>query len=199
MKSLISLILLLLLSPGVKAYIPDTIPEFNTGKPALGKMLVASEGINSGVFWHSVIVITNYGPHGTTGLIINRPSGLQVNEAVPGLVNDDREVRLFIGGPVGQSILSVIFKVKHEQEGSIMIMPDMYLDFGIRSGDANRYFSSDTEAARIYSGYAGWAAGQLETEINRGAWYLLNGDPDLLFEARPDNLWETLIRKVQGR
>ena len=199
MKHLTSLVLLLFLSPGVNAYIPDTIPEFDTGKPALGKLLVASEGIDSGIFWHSVIVITNYGPHGTTGLIINRPSGLQVNEAVPGLVNDDRAGHLFIGGPVGQSILSVIFKVKHEQEGSVRIMPDMYLDFGIRDGDANHYFSSDMEAARIYSGYAGWAAGQLETELNGGAWYILNGDPYLLFEARPDDMWETLIRKAQGQ
>jgi len=74
----------------------------------------------------------------------------------------------------------------------------MYLDFGIRDGDAKRYFSPDTEAARVYSGYAGWAAGQLETELSGGAWYLLNGDPDLLFEARPDDLWENLIRKAQG-
>ena len=199
MKRLTSLILLLFLSPGVNANIPDTIPEFNTGKPALGKLLVASEGIKSGIFWHSVIVITNYSPLGTTGLIINRPSGLQVNEAVPGLVDDDRAGRLYIGGPVSETALSILFKAKNEMKDSIRIMRDIYHDFGLSAEDALRYSSADTETVRFYSGYAGWTAGQLETELNGGAWYILNGDPDLLFEARPDNMWETLIQKAQGQ
>jgi putative transcriptional regulator len=45
---------------------------------------------------------------------------------------------------------------------------------------------------RFYSGYAGWGAGQLESEIARGDWIIIKGDPDLLFDKEADKIWERL-------
>ena len=42
---------------------------------------------------------------------------------------------------------------------------------------------------RVYVGYAGWAAGQLERETALGAWHVIDGDPDAVFDPEPDTLW----------
>jgi len=199
MTSLIPLIFLFSFPLCVNAYIPGTVPDFPARQLAAGKLLIASENINGGVFTKSVILLTHHNRHGTTGLIINRASELQVNDAVPGLVKDGKARRLFIGGPVEQAILSVLVKAKNEAEGLKRIMPGIYLDFRIGIGNADKYFSSDIEMVRFYSGYAGWGEGQLETEIDSGAWYLLKGDAAILFDDSPNTLWEKLLRKAQGK
>jgi putative transcriptional regulator len=52
-----------------------------------------------------------------------------------------------------------------------------------------------TEEVRVYAGYAGWVAGQLEWEIRRGDWYLLSADAALIFRRNTTKLWLELFRK----
>jgi putative transcriptional regulator len=53
------------------------------------------------------------------------------------------------------------------------------------------------EEVRVYAGYAGWAAGQLEWEIGRGDWYLIPADAALIFRRDMTKLWTELYRKSQ--
>ncbi len=53
-------------------------------------------------------------------------------------------------------------------------------------------------AVRFYAGYAGWAPGQLEGEIERGVWNLLPGDPRWIFDDDPAGTWERLTRIALG-
>jgi putative transcriptional regulator len=56
---------------------------------------------------------------------------------------------------------------------------------------------ADTAGIRIYSGYAGWGAGQLEAEISEGAWYLVQASPDDPFD-RPEGQWARVLRRQSG-
>ena len=51
---------------------------------------------------------------------------------------------------------------------------------------------------RVYAGYAGWGAGQLQAEIEEGAWYVLSGEPADAFMAEPEQLWKAVLRRQGG-
>ena len=51
---------------------------------------------------------------------------------------------------------------------------------------------------RVYAGYAGWSAGQLEAEIEEGAWYVLTAEPGDVFVADPERLWPAVLRRQEG-
>ena len=52
---------------------------------------------------------------------------------------------------------------------------------------------------RLYSGFAGWAPGQLESEMQRGGWYVLPASAELVFRKDTAGMWEELVRKARGR
>ena len=58
---------------------------------------------------------------------------------------------------------------------------------------------SGVDAARLYTGYSGWAAGQLDAEITAGAWHVVEAMPDDVLCADPENLWRTVMRRQGGR
>jgi putative transcriptional regulator len=53
----------------------------------------------------------------------------------------------------------------------------------------------DSSKFRVYLGYAGWAPGQLETEIRLGAWSVLEDRPQIVFDPNPDSLWSRLTQQ----
>lgn len=48
---------------------------------------------------------------------------------------------------------------------------------------------------RIFAGYAGWAAGQLENELSTGQWYVVAGSTSDVFSPQPANLWRAVLRR----
>jgi putative transcriptional regulator len=199
MKNLLTLILLFSFPLSVDAYIPDSASTFLRQRLTAGSLLIASENLKGGIFRKSVILLLHDGRDGTIGLILNRPSKVNVNEVVSGLVVENKARRLFVGGPVKLSILSVLVKAKKGVGRLKKIMPHVYYDIGVSIENANKYISSDTEVIRFYSGYAGWGKGQLEAEINRGDWYVLRGDPAILYDVSTDFMWGDMMRKVKGK
>jgi putative transcriptional regulator len=56
----------------------------------------------------------------------------------------------------------------------------------------------DVELVRIFAGYAGWGAGQLEDEIEEGAWIVVDADPGDALSDQPDDLWRRVLRRQGG-
>lgn len=54
------------------------------------------------------------------------------------------------------------------------------------------------EKFRLYAGYAGWAAGQLERELSAGDWHILQADPETVFGKDPEKIWQDLNRLSSG-
>ena len=55
------------------------------------------------------------------------------------------------------------------------------------------------EEMRLFVGYAGWGAGQLEGEIASGAWFVVEARPGDALSTEPDELWRTVLRRQGGR
>ena len=59
--------------------------------------------------------------------------------------------------------------------------------------------AAHVDAVRIFRGYAGWGAGQLDLELEEGAWLLLDAEIGDVFSHRPDDLWHHVLRRQPGR
>ena len=59
--------------------------------------------------------------------------------------------------------------------------------------------ATGADTFRVYLGYSGWGPGQLEREVETGAWHILKADAKLVFDSDPDSVWMRLIRRMELR
>ena len=162
-----------------------------------GNLLIANPAIYERNFHRTLVLVMDHGDDGAVGVILNRPSDTPVGEVLPmwRSVASTPEV-MFVGGPVTpQGVLGVArgtVRGDVDAEGWSLFWGDLAtvdldrdpLDFGVAIDDL-----------RLFVGYSGWSAGQLEDELDRGLWLVVEGTPADVFDPDPDNLW----RKVLGR
>lgn len=164
-----------------------------------GKFLVANEGLSDPNFDSTVVLIIGHNNMGTLGLIINRPfddvSYLPVPDKYAGLLSDASR---HFGGPVQVSGLRALVESEFTLPNSIYVMDSLYF---LDNPSAFDYLLDEPTAmreARLYRGISSWIPGQLAAEISAGAWYLTDGDSELVFSDSTD-LWEQLITKIHAK
>jgi putative transcriptional regulator len=157
-----------------------------------GSLLVAHPNMLDPNFRRTVLFISEHDPgEGALGVIINRPLDRQVadlvTEAPPaGLA----EVPVFLGGPVGKNQL-MFAAFEWHQTGVLKLNHNVGLK---ETSDAADHKKIITVCAFV--GYAGWGAGQLETEMKQKAWLLQKADPSVLKLDRLPNLWFDIMRSL---
>jgi len=163
-------------------------------QPAAGRLLVASRGLADPNFERSVILLVQHGAEGSWGLVINRPTGVPLAKLFaeePGLGRQDGI--LFAGGPVGAGRFLLLLRARRPPEESRPVFADVYLGWTPAALRDSRGIAE----FRVYSGYAGWAPGQLDAEMARGDWHLLPAEAALVFEPHPERVWEELARRAE--
>ena len=165
-------------------------------QPAPGVLLVAGTQVRDHRFRESVILLLSAGPDGAMGLIINKPTATKVSSLFGGIGSISRDGNpLFYGGPVGGYELLMLRRADRAP-GDWGAVVDRVFVTNSRMAMMDAVMTARTdEEVRVYAGYAGWAAGQLEREIGRGDWYLLPADAALIFRRDMAKLWPELFRK----
>ena len=176
---------------------PPPAPTAPAGEPAIGRFLVANRQL-SGFFGASVIVLVDHGAHGSLGLIVNRPVELTLDELLPELEPArGHGEHAWLGGPVATDQLLLLIRSKKPPRGAAPVLEDLHVS-GSRETLLDLLGGPGTGVEfRAYVGYAGWASGQLASEIARGDWTLAPGDAASAFERDPSGLWERLLRRHQ--
>ncbi len=186
------LLLTAALAMTVQAGIRDSGGALPDLAPAAGRFLVATPLMKSGYFRESVIFITNHGQAGTIGLIVNRPILLDIAHLVPDVPRYFAALPAYEGGPVQRGVLSLMVREgRNTRNGWLRFVFGSPQSSGLL---ANLGHGSEP---RLFSGYCGWAPGQLQAEIRRGAWHVLPADDELIFDAYPGLLWQRLLRRLQ--
>ena len=85
-----------------------------------------------------------------------------------------------------------------QPRGSSRIVGDVSLVDEREGLEALIEAEAPAESLRFYAGYAGWTPGQLEDEISRGVWHVVDGDSRWVFSRRPEDAWDELIRIFFG-
>jgi putative transcriptional regulator len=178
------------------------LTQSNSGtRLAKGKILVAATELGDSNFAETVVLLTEYNEEGAMGIILNRPTRVKLSELLSRIESiEQRDDPIFEGGPVERSEFLLLVRSLKPPEASQLIFGDVYLS---SSADLLRRLAKETARQnapfRVYSGYAGWAAGQLEAEVEANAWYILPSTSAMVFAARPEELWEQLIRSTTLR
>ena len=170
--------------------------EFDGPPLAQGVFLLATPEMRDPNFIHAVIVIVQYGKDGCAGLMINKPTSLRAADALSDLSGANKlSEPIFFGGPVQQDRLFILLYGKKTIEDAGKILDDLYLTVS-KKGLSDALKEKDPgETMRLYAGYAGWGAGQLEREIRLGAWRILRPDTRMIFSEDPSTVWSTLLRR----
>lgn len=168
--------------------------------PPLGKgvFLVASPNLSDPNFRQTVVLICEYGPEGTLGVIVNRPTELLLSEALPAVsVLKGTSYVLFAGGPVQPGAILMLFRVAEAPTDTRQVIDGIYLGGNMSTLERVITQPQPTETFRAYAGYAGWAPGQLEMEMVTGSWATVKADSISIFDKDPANLWVELLETLQ--
>ena len=142
-----------------------------TPAPRCGDLLVAEPFLREEYFNHAVITLIEYHP-GTPamGLVLNKPTGYTIGEAIEG-IDDNVRLPIFCGGPLSCDRLFYIHSLPHEFKGSRKVAPGIYVggDFDQVKAYVNMGLDTDCKI-RFFVGYSGWDPRQLEEEINNHVW-----------------------------
>ena len=193
---------LLALVPGLGGFAaegPDgaAVPD---GEPGRGMLLVAAERLRDPNFSRTVVLLLDYGEDGALGLVLNRPLRLPLGALVPDLEGPaEAAPRLYLGGPVGLGQVMLLVRAAEPPPESMPVFGRVYASASMTLLERVMEGELSREDARAYVGRAGWAPGQLDREIARGDWHLVQGVEGHVFDAGADDLWERLMRTRRGR
>ncbi|HUQ39989.1 MAG TPA: YqgE/AlgH family protein [Acidimicrobiales bacterium] len=169
-------------------------------EPSLrGRLLVASPQLTEATFEHTVVLMLEHTDTGAVGVVLNRPSTLEVADTVGGwhrLAADPAVV--FVGGPVSPRSAIGLAHVGGTVGGDDEWTP---VDGRLGTVDLGRppeALATPIDWVRIFSGYSGWGAGQLENELRMGGWIVADAEEDDACTPTPHDLWRTVIRRQPG-
>ena len=167
--------------------------------PKKGRFLVATDNLAGTSFKETVILVTHFSARGATGIAINRSAHIPMNEAFPSVKElSDVKDSLYLGGPVQTNGIFVLMKTKRPHAGMKNITDDIYFTVGLNAIIHGLPKATKGEATRAYAGFAGWAPGQLQLEIERGDWLIVEAESDIVFAEEPDSLWKRLRKSWSG-
>lgn len=161
-----------------------------------GRLLVATPVLTEGTFSRTVIQLLQHSAQdGAVGVVVNRPSGTDVAEVLPGwaLLTPDPPV-VFEGGPVQQTAAICLGRLTPGAPAhpSYVVVPGApwlgTVDLDVDAAEA-------VEEVRVFAGYAGWSPGQLEAEVEEGGWWVLDALPGDPFSTEPELLWRQVLRR----
>ena len=159
-----------------------------------GKLLISSPSLVDPNFRRTVVLMTHHDEEGAVGLVLSRPSELQIADAVPDLGDlpyaDDV---VYVGGPVQPEAVVVLVELDEPREDAELIVGRVaYMPPGIDTWELG------ASRARVFAGYSGWGPGQLESELAETAWIVARAEAEDVFAPDPDELWRTVLQRKGG-
>lgn len=166
-----------------------------------GRLLVATPPLEDPNFDRTVIFVLEHHDEGAIGVVLNRPTVESLDEPLDRWIDlQSVPSSVFGGGPVETSALIALASAKKPLDEETEHLSPIAGD--IVSADLTAdpaIVAADVDGVRIFRGYAGWGAGQLDDEITAGAWLVLDAEPGDVFSDDPESLWHHVLRRQPGR
>ncbi len=174
---------------------------FVTSPQTKGRLLLATPPLSDPNFDRAVVYVLEHLEDGAIGLILNRPTEEALTEPLDRWIDlQSAPSAVFAGGPVETNAMIGIATTKELlTDANELLTPISGL---VASADLSAdpaLVAAHVDSVRIFRGYAGWGAGQLEAEILEGAWLVLDAEIGDLSSDRPDELWYEVLRRQPGR
>ena len=169
--------------------------------PTKGRLLVATPPLEDPNFDRTVVYVLEHREDGALGVVINRPT----DEVLDAPLDRWAELQtspelIFLGGPVEpDALIALALADEPVVEPTDELSP---VSGRVASADLTTdpaFVAGRIGSVRIFRGYAGWGPGQLEGEIESGAWLVLDAEAGDVFAPEPEGLWRRILRRQGGR
>ncbi len=160
-------------------------------------LLVAKSGMMDPTFSKTVVLAVRPDDGGPVGVILNRPSTVELRSLYPDRAEiANRRDLVFLGGPVEPDALLFAFRSPRKPSKGLFVADDIYLSgFSEVLAEILKH-PENAGQQRFFTGFSGWAAGQLEDEIAQGGWYVLRFDARAVFDMNPLTMYEELLKRA---
>ncbi|MFP4067980.1 MAG: YqgE/AlgH family protein [Spirochaetaceae bacterium] len=167
-----------------------------------GYFLISEAEMMDPNFFRTVVLIIRHDETGAFGLVVNRKSNLTLSDVLPEFEDSPGgELPLYVGGPVQQEYLFVVHSPYEGHEPSeAAVQPVEGVIFEPAFAEVRDLFETEPAGRNVllFLGYSGWAPGQLETELEEGAWILHPAGRHIVFHPNPEEGWRDALRDKGG-
>jgi len=174
----------------VSALLLAGMPSFAADAGDSAVFLVAAPQIRDPNFARSVVLLTYAAGEEPFGVIINHPLHHHLDEMFPEHPQlRQRREEIYFGGPVARDALVFLLRSADPPPHAIPVFGDLYFTGDVAWINGLAHPPHDV---RVYLGYAGWTAGQLQNEIQRGDWHVVQANAETIFQRDPESVWPAL-------
>jgi putative transcriptional regulator len=179
---------------------PVGVSGDETASSMAGKLLIAEPMLGDPNFERSVVLMIEHVEDGALGVVLNRPTQLEVSAVLDewsGLAAEPPV--LYLGGPVEQHGVIALGRRSPSGEpptGWVQVVGDVgTLDLHRSPGEV----AGELVGIRFFVGYSGWGPGQLEAELDQDAWMVVDAVVDDVFAPDPQTMWRSVLRRQGGK
>jgi len=159
------------------------------GKPML---LVASPELAGPYRQTTLVAVPVEGRY--FGFILNRATDLKLSTLFPGHAPSEKVAApVYFGGPEMNDALFAVVP-RNPGENALQLFGGLFVTN--RAAAIDRIIEQTPNDARYFAGFVGWAAGELETEIASGHWYVTEPEPEFVFRSDTAGMWEELVKRL---
>ena len=164
-----------------------------------GRLLVATPELRDPNFVDTVVLLIEVNDDGALGVVLNRPSPVPVAEVLhPWATSVAVPDVLFQGGPVSKDAAIAVALLVDSDDPPLGFRP-VVGRLGLLDLDTPVELVDGTlSRLRIFAGYAGWGAAQLQGEVDEGSWYVVDGEPYDSFLDDVSSMWSAVLRRQPG-
>ena len=162
-------------------------------------ILVAKRQLQDRLYGSTIVLSRPIGADRHVGFIINKPTQVSLAKLFPGHEPSKKVVDpVFLGGPVSPEVIFALVQGKQSPGGrSIKILDDLYL--AIDSDVVDSVIEKQAAQARFFAGMVLWRPGELNDELKRGLWYVLDAKSDLALRKSTEGMWEELVGRSERK
>ncbi|MEM8599614.1 MAG: YqgE/AlgH family protein [Bacteroidota bacterium] len=163
---------------------------------AAGTILIAEPALRDANFRRTVVLLCEHTPDGSFGLILNRPTGLQLSDVLDAPLGFDAD--LLQGGPVQLDTLHFLHPYGTAIDGALPILNGVWWGGDFEEAVAEVQSARvDPDAFRFFAGYAGWGPDQLAEEVAQDGWVVRPGHARFVYDSDAQ-LWRELVLALGG-
>jgi putative transcriptional regulator len=164
-----------------------------------GKLLVGTPALTDPNFDRTVVLLLEHSTEGgALGIVLNRPTATPIVDAIPDwAMLATAPAVVYLGGPVGVGTIIAMARARTddppagtEPVSDHLVAVDLALD--------PEPLAPVVSALRVWTGYAGWAPGQLEEEVAQDAWFVVDADDSDVMTPEPNGLWRSVLARQPG-
>jgi putative AlgH/UPF0301 family transcriptional regulator len=162
-------------------------------------LLVAKRNLHDRLYGSTILIAKPIGDERHVGFIMNRPTNMTLGKLFPKHGPSQKVVDpVYLGGPMGPEVIFAMVKDAKSPGGrSMQLTNGVYLAYD--SAVVDHIIETQPQQARFFAGMVLWAPNELDEEVRRGLWYVLDPQPDLFLRKTTDNLWEELVSRCERK